>query len=107
MELAHFILRRWTLGRWTLGRWPRGRWRHAVFGLEYVLNIALQDQKIGCRPAIDLQRAAIVPLNRAFNLFAVQQHENHLRVRVDLFLVIVDLGVCLSRRRLALPYLDG
>ena len=102
MELAHFILRRWILGRWT-----PGRWRHAVFGFEYVLNIALQDQKIRRRPAIDLQRAAIVPLNRAFNLFAVQQHENHLRVRVDLFLIIVDLGVCLSRRRLALSYLNG
>ena len=92
MELAHFVL---------------GRRRYPVFGLEHVLNITLQDQKIRSRPAIDLQRAAIVPLNGALDLFAVQQHENHLRVRVDLFFVIVDLGVCLSRRRLAFPYLNG
>jgi hypothetical protein len=96
-----------SLGRLRRGPFdPRELW-DSFLSFVYVFNIALQNQKIRSRPSINFQRSSIVPFDRTFNFFAVLQNEYHLRMGVDLFLVIVDFGVRLRRRRLPLAYLDG
>ena len=66
-----------------------------------------QYQEVRLRFAIDFQGAAVIPLNGAFNLFAIHQHNHHWRVSVNLLLVIIDFCMSFSGRRLALSHLDG
>src|SRR6266404_9279617 len=75
--------------------------RHSFLSLVNVFYVALENQKIRSSTAINLQRAAIVPLDCSLNLFTVLQDEDHRRVGVDLLFVIVDLGMRLGRRRLS------
>src|SRR5215472_5978196 len=79
----------------------------AFVRFEHVLDVSLENQEIGGTPSIDLERAAIVPLNRTFNLFAILQHDNHGRVSVDLFLVVEDLGTGFRRRGYPFAHLHG
>src|SRR5690242_3776931 len=78
----------------------------ALLSFVHVLDITFENQEIWSRPAINLQGASIVPLDRSFDLFAVLQDNYHRGVRVDLFLVIVNLGVCLVGWWLAFAHLD-
>ena len=79
---------------------------NSFFNFVDVFDVALENQKIRSRTAINLERAAIVPFDCSFNLFTVLQDQNHRRVRVDLFLVIVNLGMRLRRRRLSFSDLN-
>src|SRR6185436_18123964 len=57
--------------------------------------------------SVDLESTAIVPLDRAFNLFAIQQNNNHQGVSVNLLLVIKDLRVGFAGRGNSFLNLDG
>src|SRR5262245_60148380 len=78
---------------------------YALFRLVHVFDIAFEHEQIRGRPSIDLQCAAIVPLDRAFNFLAILQHEHHGCVRIDLFLVVIDFCVSFSWRWLPLAHL--
>ena len=60
---------------------------------------------LGAPRAVDLQGVAVVPLDGALDLLAVQEDDDHLRVRVHLLLVVEDLRVGLGGRNLLAP--DG
>src|ERR1051326_1396440 len=84
------------------------RWlRSTLFGFVDVFDVAFENQEVWRRSTIDLQCAAIIPLNRSFNLFSVFEHQDHWSMSIDLFFIIVDFGVRLCRRRLPLAYLNG
>lgn len=69
-----------------------------ILGFEHVLDVSLEEQKVGCLKAIYLQRAAVIPLDCALDFFAILQYDNHRRVRIDLLLVVEKFGVGLHRR---------
>ncbi len=71
------------------------------------LTLRLSKQKVRRRLAVNLQSAAIVPLDRSLNFLAVKQHDHHRCVRVDLLFVIEEFGIGLHRWRRALPHLHG
>src|SRR5438270_6610718 len=72
----------------------------AVFGLEHVLDVVLEKHDVGRALAVDLQGAAVVPLDGALDLLAVHEHDDHLGVRVHLLLVVENLRVRLGLRDL-------
>src|SRR5882724_3218905 len=84
----------------------RGRF-NALVSLVHVFDVPLEKKEVGRRLAVDLQCATIIPLDRSFNFFAVKQDNNHRRVRIDLLLVVKELGVGLHRWRRALSHLYG
>src|ERR1051325_1105352 len=84
---------------WELGNCLFGSLLNALVSFVHVLDVSLKQQEIGSVFAVDLQGAAVVPLNRSLNLFAVLQHDYHQGVRIDLLLVIEELGVGFHRRR--------
>ena len=45
--------------------------RNPIFSLEHIFDVSLQNQQIRSDLAINLQRPAIIPLDRAFNFFAI------------------------------------
>ena len=66
---------------------------HSFVGFVDVLDIPLEHEEIWRAFAVHLQSATIIPFDRAFDLFAVQQDNHHRCMRVDLFLVVKDLRV--------------
>lgn len=70
-----------------------------LVSLEHVLDVAFEHEQIRRSFAIHFQRATIIPLDRAFNLLAIKQNDNHQRVSVDLFLVIKNLRIGFVGRR--------
>jgi len=84
----------------------RGRF-NALVSLVHVFDVPLEKKEVGRRLAVDLQCATIIPLDRSFNFFAVKQDNNHRRVRIDLLLVVKELGVGLHRWRRPLSHLYG
>src|SRR6185295_12917112 len=58
--------------------------------LEHILDVALENQKIWRILAVDLQRAAIVPLNCSLNLLAIKEHNDHQSVSVNLLFIVED-----------------
>jgi hypothetical protein len=80
---------------------------NALVSLVHVFDVPLEKKEVGGRLAVDLQCATIIPLDRSFNFFAVKQDNNHRRVRIDLLLVVKELGVCLHRWRRPLSHLYG
>src|SRR5258706_11814086 len=78
---------------------------YSFVSLVHILNVAFQHQKIRCVDAINFECATIVPFNRTFNLLAVEQHEYHGRVRVNLLFVVKDFGAGFQRRGNALAHL--
>src|SRR6266498_47735 len=84
----------------------RGRF-NTLICFVHILDVPLEKKKIGRRLAVHLQRATIVPLDGSFDFFAVKQHNHHWRVRIDLLLIIEELGVSLHRRGRSLSHLNG
>ena len=84
----------------------RGRF-NALVSLVHVFDVPLEKKEVGRRLAVDLQCTTIIPLDRSFNFLAVKQDNNHRRVRIDLLLVVKELGVCLHRWRRPLSHLYG
>src|SRR5689334_23781082 len=79
---------------------------NTLVGLVDVFDVPLQHQEIRSAFAIDLQRATIVPLDRAFDLFTIEQNDHHESVSIDLFLVIEDLGIGFTGRWNSFLHLD-
>src|SRR5436305_13843729 len=77
----------------------------ALVSLVHILDNTFENQKVRRRPAIDLDRASIIPLDSSFDLFTIPEDDDHQRVRVNLFLVVEDFRVRLIRRRHALAHL--
>src|SRR5215207_6175214 len=75
----------------------------AVFGLEHVLDVVLEQHDVGRALAVDLESAAVVPLDGALDLLAVGQHDYHQRVLIHLLLVVEDFGARLGGRNLLAP----
>src|SRR6185369_3661501 len=68
-------------------------------GLVDVLDVPFEHEQIRRTLSVYLQRTTIVPLDSAFNLLAIQKNNHHLRVSIDLFLVIKDLRISFVGRR--------
>jgi len=59
--------------------------------LVHVLDGGLVDQ--GLRATADLEGIAVVPLDAAFDAFAVFKHDDHAGLRLNLLLQVEELGM--------------
>src|SRR6185436_8515874 len=72
----------------------------------HIFDVSLKEKQVWFRLPIHFQRTAVVPFDRALNLFAIQQYDNHGRMRIDLFFIVEEFGICFHRWRRPLAHLD-
>src|SRR6267143_5782254 len=75
------------------------RFLDAFVCLKHVLDITLEYQKIWGGTAVNFDGAPVIPLNSTFDLLAIEQHNNHQCMSIDLLLVVKDFRACFRRRR--------
>src|SRR6185503_1577058 len=68
-----------------------------IFDFVHVLYVMLKHEQVGPLIAMELDAAAVVPLDAPSKLFAVLKHEDHRCAIIHLLLVIKTLGVGLFR----------